>query len=107
MLADDVAVAGGGRDGQLLRQQISEARRIEVGAGAEHAVPRQPAQPPRHPRQDVHWVARYYKHRIRAVLHQLQIVTYLTIITYFYEYCIVPTVIVLFINNQKASQIRH
>lgn len=72
MLADDVPVAGGGGDAELLREQVAEARRVQVGPGAEYAVLGQSAQLPRHVRQDVHWVTRDYQDGVRAVFHQLR-----------------------------------
>lgn len=47
VLADDVPVAGGGGDAELLWEQVPEPRRVQVGAGANHAVLGQPAELPR------------------------------------------------------------
>ena len=70
MFADDVAVAAGGRYFQSLAEQHAEARRVEHGATADDAVPRQAAQLPRHVRQHVDGVRHNEQDTVGTVLHQ-------------------------------------
>lgn len=64
-------MAGGGGDAQALRHEEAEARRVQVGAGANDTALGQTGQLPRDVREDVHGVRDDQQDGVGAVLHQL------------------------------------
>lgn len=71
MFANNPPVTTGRSDPQFLRHQEPEPGRIQVCPGAQHAMLRQPAEFPRHVRQDVDGVADDQQQRVRGVFYEL------------------------------------
>jgi hypothetical protein len=71
VLADDPSVAGGRGDVELLREQESEPRGVQVGAASDYAVLRQSRYLPGDVGKHVHGVGHDNEDRVRAVLHQV------------------------------------